>query len=235
MSTTLLEVSQVSKRYAGLAVLTDVSLKVPEGAIVGLIGPNGAGKSTLMGVISGYIPPDSGDVLLSNERITQLPAHVRCRRGIARTFQHSQTFASMRVVDSLALGALLRHRPKKAVHDARGICERLGLDPHAMPDKLTPRERSLLELGRAVMTEARVMLLDEVMAGMTEQEEDDFIHTLNDFRSDTTGILFVEHNIPVIRRLCDYVYVLSEGHKIAQGIPEAVLADPVVVESYLGA
>jgi branched-chain amino acid transport system ATP-binding protein len=233
----LLRVQGVSKRFGGLLAVDDASLAVPEGAIVGLIGPNGAGKTTLFGVISGFIPPTAGRIEYNGVDLTGQPPHRRAQAGIARTFQIVQPFAGLSIAENIAVGAFLRH-PKRAdaTRVATDIAHRLGLGP--MLDRpasaLTVAGRKRLELARALATGPRLLLLDEVLAGLNPSEIRDIIPLIQAIRAEGVTILMIEHVMQAVMNLCEHVYVLAQGRMIAEGTPEAICVDPLVIEAYLG-
>ena len=233
----MLEVAGIEKRFGGLKALDGIALTAPQGAITGLIGPNGAGKTTMFGVVSGFVAPDAGRVLYRGEDITTEPAHLRARRGIARTFQIVQPFAGLSVGENIAVGAYLRHRrPADALARAAMVAERVGLG--AMLDRpaasLTVSGRKRLELARALATEPQLLLLDEVLAGLNPSEIRDILPVIRAIRDDGVTILMIEHVMQAVMALCDTLYVMAEGRMIAEGRPEAVCRDAAVIEAYLG-
>jgi branched-chain amino acid transport system ATP-binding protein len=233
----MLEVAGIEKRFGGLKALDGIALTAPQGAITGLIGPNGAGKTTMFGVVSGFVAPDAGRVRYRGEDITTEPAHLRARRGIARTFQIVQPFAGLSVGENIAVGAYLRHRrPADALARAAMVAERVGLG--AMFDRpaasLTVSGRKRLELARALATEPQLLLLDEVLAGLNPSEIRDILPVIRAIRDDGVTILMIEHVMQAVMALCDTLYVMAEGRMIAEGRPEAVCRDAAVIEAYLG-
>ena len=233
----MLAVRSVAMRFGGLLAIADASFGVAEGSITGLIGPNGAGKTTLFAIISGFITPTEGRVLFEGADITAMPTHIRARNGIARTFQIVQPFAGLSVRENIAVGAFLRHRDRRdalARADAAGV--RVGLGP--MLDRpaasLTVSGRKRLELARALATEPRLLLLDEVLAGLNPSEIRDILPTIRDIRGGGVTIVMIEHVMQAVMSLCEHVFVLSGGRMIAEGDPRAVCADPAVIEAYLG-
>ncbi len=234
---TLLRVQGVSKRFGGLLAVDGASLSVAEGAIVGLIGPNGAGKTTLFGVISGFIPPTAGRIHYYGADLTGEPPHRRAQAGIARTFQIVQPFAGLSVVENIVVGAYLRHsRRADATRIATDIARRLGLG--GMLDQpassLTVAGRKRLELARALATGPRLLLLDEVLAGLNPSEIRDIIPLIQAIRAEGVTILMIEHVMQAVMNLCEHVYVLAQGRMIAEGMPQAICVDPLVIEAYLG-
>jgi branched-chain amino acid transport system ATP-binding protein len=235
----LLEVLNVSKNFSGLRAVADVSFSVPEGAVFAVIGPNGAGKTTLFNLIAGVFAPNSGTISFGGGRIDRLPSDEVCRRGIGRTFQLVRPFPALTVEENVTVGALLRDPdPPAAMRRAHDILRRLGLfDKRAhLAGALTLPDRKRLEVARALATEPKLLLLDEVMAGLRPTETDrmvEIVRKLN--REDGITILLIEHVMRAVMSVAQRVLVLHHGAAIAEGTPEAVVRDPAVVESYLGA
>ena len=233
----MLTASNLTKRFGGLVAVNDVSLTVAPGSITGLIGPNGAGKTTLFTLVSGFETPSNGTVVFDGDDITTLPTHERARRGIARTFQIVQPFAGLTVAENIAVGAYLRtHDRTEAEATAHRIAAHLGLEP--MLDKpaaaLTTAGRKRLELARALATAPKLLLLDEVLAGLNPSEIREMLPVIRAIRDDGVTILMIEHVMQAVMSLCDPIYVLAEGRLIASGPPDAIANDPKVVEAYLG-
>jgi branched-chain amino acid transport system ATP-binding protein len=233
----MLAVERVTKRFGGLVAVNEASLCAPQGRITGLIGPNGAGKTTLFAVIAGFEPPTAGRVLLDGGDITAEPVHRRALRGIARTFQIVQPFAGLTVRENIAVGAHLRHRARReALAKAEAVALQVGLGDmlDRQADSLTVAGRKRLELGRALATAPRLLLLDEVLAGLNPSEVRDTIPVVRAIRESGVAILMVEHVMQAVMSLCEHIYVLAEGRIIAEGPPDAVSRDPGVIEAYLG-
>ncbi len=233
----LLEVKGVTKRFGGLTAVDDASLEVQSGSITGLIGPNGAGKTTLFTVIAGFEMPNTGEVVFKGESITALPTHKRAIRGIARTFQIVQPFAGLTVRENIAVGAHLRHAGRSAaLAKADSIGQAVGLGPllDRAANALTVAGRKRLELARALATEPKLLLLDEVLAGLNPSEIRDMIPVIHQIRDNGVTILIVEHVMQAVMSLCDTVYVLAQGRIIAAGTPGEVARNEHVVEAYLG-
>lgn len=233
----MLVVEGLTKRFAGLLAVSNASLSVAEGSITGLIGPNGAGKTTLFAMASGFLAPSAGRVVFLGEDITAEAPHQRARRGIARTFQIVQPFAGLSVRENIAVGAYLRHPARaEAMARATAIGERVGLGPQL--DKpaasLTVAGRKRLEVARALATEPKLLLLDEVLAGLNPSEIRDILPVIRAIRDEGITIFMIEHIMQAVMTLCETVHVLARGEVIAAGPPEAVCADPRVIEAYLG-
>ena len=237
--TVLLSLQGVSKRFRGLVAVDHVSFDVPEGTIFGVIGPNGAGKTTLFNMIAGAMAPNDGTIVFAGEPINGLTPDAVCRRGIARTFQLVRPFPALSVEDNVVVGALLhRHDVSAARQHARELLRRLDLfdKRRQTASTLTLPDRKRLEVARALATRPRLLLLDEVMAGLRPTETDRMVAILKELnRESGLTILLIEHVMRAVMALAATVVVLDHGTRIAQGSPETVVRDPAVVESYLGA
>lgn len=237
MAETLLRVAGMSKTFGGLKAVSRVSLDVPQGSLTALIGPNGAGKTTLFALMSGFISADEGRIELAGQDITGQAPHLNARLGMARTFQIVQPFAAQTVRENIAVGAHLRHpRRADALAQAEAVAHRVGLGPQL--DKpasdLTVAGRKRLELARALATQPRLLLLDEVLAGLNPQEIGDMIPVVRSIADGGVTVLMIEHVMQAVMNLAEHVWVLAQGELIAQGTPQAVTRDDRVIEAYLG-
>jgi branched-chain amino acid transport system ATP-binding protein len=236
--TTLLSLKGVGKRFRGLVAVDDVGFDVQGGELFAVIGPNGAGKTTLFNLIAGAIAPDEGSIVFAGEQIGGLPPDVVCRRGIARTFQIVRPFPALTVEDNVVVGALLHSRDVAAARrQAWDLLRRLDLfdQRHRIAATLTLPDRKRLEVARALATQPRLLLLDEVMAGLRPTESDRMVAILRDLnRGGGLTIVLIEHVMRAVMALASEVLVLDHGTMIAQGRPEAIVRDPAVVQSYLG-
>jgi branched-chain amino acid transport system ATP-binding protein len=235
----LLIVDGIAKQFQGLRAVDDVGFTVPRGAIVALIGPNGAGKTTCFNLIAGVYKPDRGRIVLDGVDITGKRPDQACRAGIGRTFQIVRPFGGLSVVENVMVGALRRDPDVAAARRAAvAVLERLGLaEKAASPaNALTLPERKRLETARALATGPKILLLDEVMAGLRPVEIDRMVATFTALVRETgLTILLTEHVMRAVMALSHKIVVLHHGQKIAEGTPEAVARDPVVLQSYLGA
>jgi branched-chain amino acid transport system ATP-binding protein len=235
----LLSLDRVSKRFRGLVAVDGVSFEVPEGVIFAVIGPNGAGKTTLFNLIAGAMTPDDGTITFAGETISGLPPDAVCRRGVARTFQLVRPFPALSVEDNVIVGALLHHRDVGSARaHAREILRRLELfdKRHQIAATLTLPDRKRLEVARALATNPRILLLDEVMSGLQPTETDRVVAILRAInRESGLTILLIEHVMRAVMALAANILVLDHGTVIAQGAPEEVVRNPTVVQSYLGA
>ncbi|MDP3082686.1 MAG: ABC transporter ATP-binding protein [Rubrivivax sp.] len=239
MAEPLLRLQRLAIAFGGLRAVQDVSLDVMPGTLTALIGPNGAGKTTLFALMSGFLQPDSGRVVFAGRDITGRPPHLNARAGMARTFQIVQPFAAQTVRENIAVGAHL-HEPRRAAAllAAEQVAQRVGLG--AMLDQpaadLTVAGRKRLELARALATQPRLLLLDEVLAGLNPQEIAEMIPVLRAIVSDGSGVtvLMIEHVMQAVMNLASQVWVLAQGELIAAGTPAEVTADVRVIEAYLG-
>ncbi|MGE0314107.1 MAG: ABC transporter ATP-binding protein [Lautropia sp.] len=233
----LLEVRGLGRRFKGLVAVSDVSFDVEAGSITALIGPNGAGKTTTFNMIAGALPPSAGSVRFDGRDIVGLAPERLCRLGIARTFQIVRPLTGMSVIENVMVGGLNRGSNLKVARTAaRDLLERVGLGPkaNAPAATLTLPDRKLLETAKALATGPRLLMLDEVMAGLRPAEADRVVEVLRAMQRDGLTILLIEHVMRVVMAIAQRVVVLHHGELIAQGDPSTVVADPAVVACYLG-
>ncbi|HLT76610.1 MAG TPA: ABC transporter ATP-binding protein [Ferrovibrio sp.] len=238
MSAPLLSVSGISKSFRGLRAVRQASLEVPQGGIVSLIGPNGAGKTTVFNMIAGVFRPDEGSITFDGKRIDGLRPDQICHAGIGRTFQIVKPFKELTALENVLVGALRAERDVRAAkRKAEAVLDRLGmLDKRGQPAaQLTLPERKRLEVARALAGEPKLLLLDEVMAGLRPTETDQMVAVFREINAKTgMTILLIEHVMRAVMALSQQVVVLHHGQVIADGTPEQVVRDPAVLECYLG-
>ena len=236
----LLELRAVGKTFGGLRAVHDLSMSVGKGEFVGVIGPNGAGKTTMMNLITGYLRPSVGDILLDGASIVGERPFRLCHRGIGRTFQVVQPFVEMTVEDNVVTGALFSAGKRPDLPAARRAAERplklTGLyeKRHFLAGALTLGEKKKLELARSLATEPKLLLLDEVMGGVSRHDIQDLLTVLRRIHADGVTIVMIEHLVEVILALAQHVVVLNFGEKLFEGTPRDVVEHPAVIESYLG-
>lgn len=233
----LLKVEKVSKRFGGIQALKEVSLEIKEGKIYGLIGPNGSGKTTLFKVIMGLLKPDGGKILFKEEDITGLPPYKICRKGIACTFQLTSIFPYMSVYENVKVGILGRGKKIGDADDTiLNLLEFVGLEgKRFLPARnLTLAERKRLDLARALALSPQLLLLDEFMAGLNPYEVERALDMLREVAKQGITLILVEHIMKAIMSICDHIFVLNFGEKIAEGKPQEISSDQKVIEVYLG-
>ena len=239
--TRVLEVTNVHKYFGGVRAVQGVSLTVQEGRVVGLIGPNGSGKSTLLNVVAGVAKPTAGSVMLDGRRIDNMPAHRVVELGIAKTHQIPKPFLGMTTRDNVGVAVLYGSRKDRdlgrAFDEANWVLRLVGLEPHAetLAANLTVQNRKRLELARVIATGSRILLLDEVFAGLSPDELREAMGLFTRLQKEIGfGALVVEHVMRAVLTLSDRVIVIDEGRKIAEGPPQQVVRQPAVIEAYLG-
>jgi branched-chain amino acid transport system ATP-binding protein len=233
----LLETEALTVRFGGILANSDISIGVNEGEILGLIGPNGAGKSTLFNLVAGTYRPTSGRIRFDGRDITRLPPAARCKLGIARTFQVVKSFETMSVLENVVVGALARFASTKAAREeAYRVLEVTGLSRRAEANArdLTPPEKRRLEVARALATQPKLLLLDEVLTGLTPAEAQKGVELVRKIRDLGVTVVMVEHVMEVVMPLVDRAIVLDLGRVLVEGAPQAVVRDPKVIQAYLG-
>jgi branched-chain amino acid transport system ATP-binding protein len=233
----VLEVKGITKVFGGIRAVSQLSFNVEAGSIVGLLGPNGAGKTTAFSMIAGFQAPTEGEVFFDGERITGLTPDVICHRGLSRTFQIMQSFPKLTALQNVMIGAYARHNSVVAARShALGVMEQLGMAgrAHELARNLTLADLKRLEIAKALATGPKLLLLDEVVSGLTPTEVDDLVVLIRDIRTAGTTIVMIEHVMQAVMALSDKIVVLHHGEKIFEGEPRDAVKDRAVVEAYLG-
>ena len=233
----LLETKNVVKKFGGLTAVNNVSIQVNTGEVVGLIGANGAGKTTLFNMISGALPVTSGEIIFNGKHIQNKPSFVTCRMGIGRTHQIVKPFQTISVLDNITVGALKNHANVAVAKDkAAEICQLVGLGGrmNVPGSALNLSELKRMELARALATEPKLILLDEVMAGLNPKDSQEVIDLVRKINEMGITLLLIEHVMKAVMSLSHRIYVMNQGCLIAQGEPEEITSNPEVIKSYLG-
>lgn len=238
--TPILETRGITVRFGGHVAVDDVSITVERGAITGLIGPNGAGKTTLFNTITGLQKPASGKILLDGQDVTRLSPAKRANKGLARTFQRLELFLSLSVRDNIRVAGDIHRANTRSKIDVDAETDRI-LELTKLTDvadkdvsEIPTGRARVVEAARALMTSPRLLLLDEPASGQTEQETEDFAELLQQLAADGLAICLVEHDIPLVMKLCKHIHVLDYGAVLASGGPEQVRDDPAVIAAYIG-
>jgi len=235
----LLAAVGLCKRFGGVQAVNDVSIEVREGEILSLVGPNGAGKTTLFNLITGFIRPDAGRVMFRGRDVTGTSPEKLCRMGLVRTFQASRVFGDMRVDDNVKVGAMVHGGSAAAIDaTAQAALDLFGTRMHQYLDraaaKLSFANRRRVEIGRALATRPVLLAMDEPTAGMNPAETQEIMGLVRRLRDDGLSVLIIEHDMTLVMGISDRVVVLDHGEHLAEGPPEAVRANPAVIEAYLG-
>lgn len=233
----ILAVSNLVKKFGGLVAVSNIDMTVNKGEIVGLIGANGAGKTTIFNMISGSFHPTSGKILLEGKEVQNLPAHKMCNLGIGRTYQIVQPFADLSVLENTMVGALVRDADvNRARTKSKEILQFLGMEKrmHVLGRDLNLPELKRMEVARALATQPKILLLDEVMAGLNPSDSAMVIELVRKINESGVTIILIEHVMKAVMSLSDRLYVLNQGKLISSGLPEEVSKDPEVIKSYLG-
>ncbi|MBU8878434.1 ABC transporter ATP-binding protein [Bacillus sp. FJAT-29790] len=248
----VLKINNITKNFGGISALTDVSFTLNEGEIYGLIGPNGAGKTTMFNIITSMFPPTSGEITFNGDSITGIKPHKITEKGICRTFQNIRLFSQMTALENVMVGGhcrstsgvlkgvfrtkAQRNEEKKLTDTAIDLLELVGLAgfEEVIAENLAYGQQRRLEIARALASNPRLLLLDEPAAGMNETETDSLFDLIKKVQARGTTVLIIEHDMPLVMKLCDRITVLNFGKKLAEGTPEEIQNNQAVIEAYLG-
>ena len=233
----MLEVREVSKYFGGLGALQRVSLNVDKGSVLGVIGPNGAGKTTLFNVIAGNLKPDGGSIIFKGEAIAGLAPHKICERGLTRTYQIPRLFSGLTIIENVMVGSWSRSKNlKEARKHADKVLDFVGFKGRRdVPAKtMMAADRKRIELAKAMATEPELLFLDETVAGLNPVETSEVIDIIRKISNQGVTVVIIEHVLQVVMNLCELVFVLNEGRKLAEGTPKEIVNNPEVINAYLG-
>lgn len=235
-----LKAENLSKSFGGLRVLNKINFEIHQGEILGLIGPNGSGKTTLFNLITGFLKPDSGKILFEEKDITSAQSHQACQMGIARTFQLVKPFPHMTALQNVIVGRMYGREPARSLRQARAESEEIlgsvdiDIKKSKVAHTLTLSDRKRLELARALATKPKLLLIDEMMAGLNLSETEEAIRLIKKIRGSGITLMVVEHVMRAVFEISDRIMVLNAGQKMAEGAPEVIMRDKGVIEAYLG-
>jgi branched-chain amino acid transport system ATP-binding protein len=233
----LLQVEKINKNFGGLVAVRDFSLSVEKGEIVGLIGPNGAGKTTVFNMIAHFYPPDSGRIFYEGKDLTGMKPYEICQLGIARTFQVTKPFVNNTVLENVMVGAFSRtNDPREAQSKSLAVLRKVDFfaQRNLLAGELTTVDHKRLELARALATEPKLLLLDEVMAGLTPSEKVQLLGLLRSIRDEGITLIVVEHDMKAVMTLCERIVLMHRGEKLVEGTPQQVSSNPQAIAAYLG-